>query len=140
MSNLIVLIGVVNLYIDCLLIKLNVVQLAIKQLTNWRKLIMLKQLDQIKSLQDQLVAMETKEIRKYLEVKKTIDALRSEVRKEMTSQLIIKPNGFGIPIVYAPSIPIISTMLFNPSLSSEWIRWYKVTIFKHPIITIAKSK
>jgi hypothetical protein len=57
----------------------------------------MKPLDKIKSLQDQLVAMETKEIRKYLEVKKTIDALRSEVRKEMTSQLIIKPNGFGIP-------------------------------------------
>ena len=37
MSNLIVLIGVINLYIDCLLIKLNVVQLAIKQLTIWRK-------------------------------------------------------------------------------------------------------
>ena len=37
MSNLIVLIGVVNLCIDCLLIKLNVVQLAIKQLTKWRK-------------------------------------------------------------------------------------------------------
>ena len=58
---------------------------------------MLKQLDQIKSLQDQLVAMETKEVREYLEVKKTIDDLRSEVRKEITSQLIIKPNGFGIP-------------------------------------------
>ena len=57
----------------------------------------MKQLDKIKSLQDQLVAMETKEVREYLEVKKTIDALRSEVRKEMTSQLIIKPNGFGIP-------------------------------------------
>jgi len=37
MSNLIVLIGVVNLCIDCLLIKLNIVQLAIKQLTKWRK-------------------------------------------------------------------------------------------------------
>ena len=57
----------------------------------------MKQLDKIKSLQDQLVEMETKEIREYLEVKKTIDALRGEVKKEMTSQLIIKPNGFGIP-------------------------------------------
>ena len=37
MSNLIVLIGVVNLCIDCLLIKLNVVQLAIKQLIKRRK-------------------------------------------------------------------------------------------------------
>jgi len=37
MSNLIILIGVINLCIDCLSIKLNVVQLAIKQLTKWRK-------------------------------------------------------------------------------------------------------
>jgi hypothetical protein len=37
MSNLIVLIGVVNLCIDCLLIKLIVNQLAIKQLKKWRK-------------------------------------------------------------------------------------------------------
>ena len=34
---------------------------------------------------------------RIIEVKKTIDALRGEVKKEMTSQLIIKPNGFGIP-------------------------------------------
>ena len=37
MSNLIMLISVINLYIDCLLIKLIVDQLAIKQLTKWRK-------------------------------------------------------------------------------------------------------
>jgi len=37
MSNLIMLISVINLFIDCLLIKLIVDQLAIKQLTKWRK-------------------------------------------------------------------------------------------------------
>ena len=37
MSNLIILISVINLYIDCLLIKLIVNQLAIKQLIKWRK-------------------------------------------------------------------------------------------------------
>jgi hypothetical protein len=37
MSNLIMLISVINLYIDCLLIKLIVNQLAIKQLIKWRK-------------------------------------------------------------------------------------------------------
>ena len=37
MSNLIMLISVINLCIDCLLIKLIVNQLAIKQLIKWRK-------------------------------------------------------------------------------------------------------
>jgi len=37
MSNLIMLISVINLCIDCLFIKLIVNQLAIKQLIKWRK-------------------------------------------------------------------------------------------------------
>tara|TARA_B100000902_G_scaffold85107_1_gene89466 strand:- start:182 stop:532 length:351 start_codon:yes stop_codon:yes gene_type:complete len=57
----------------------------------------MKQVDKLKSLQDKLVAMETKEVREYLEVKKTIDALRSSIKKEMVDQVIIKPNGIGIP-------------------------------------------
>ncbi len=57
----------------------------------------MKQVDKLRSLQNKLVAMETKQVREYLEVKKTIDALRSSIKKKMADEVIIKPNGIGIP-------------------------------------------
>ena len=57
---------------------------------------MLKQLDTIKSLQDNLVALSQEpKVIAYLETKKTIDYLKSTIRKAMIEHLIIKPNGFG---------------------------------------------
>jgi len=63
---------------------------------------LMKQLDQLKSLQSALKTLETQEVRDYLECKRMIDALRSEVRKDVCSQLILKPNGFGIPRTFKP--------------------------------------
>ena len=62
----------------------------------------MKQLDQLKSLQSALKTLETQEVRDYLECKRMIDALRSEVRKDVCNQLIVKPNGFGIPRTFKP--------------------------------------
>jgi len=62
----------------------------------------MKQLDQLKSLQSALKTLETQEVRDYLECKRMIDALRSEVRKDVCSQLILKDNGFGIPRTFKP--------------------------------------
>jgi len=68
---------------------------AIKLLTIWRNLVM-KQLDTIKSLQDNLVALSQEpKVIAYLETKKTIDSLKSTIRKSMIEHLIVKPNGFG---------------------------------------------
>ena len=74
---------------------LNLCSVAIKLLTIWRKLVM-KQLDTIKSLQDNLVALSQEpKVIAYLETKKTIDSLKSTIRKAMIEHFIIKPNGFG---------------------------------------------
>jgi len=68
---------------------------AIKQLTIGENLVM-KQLDTIKSLQDNLVALSQEpKVIAYLETKKTIDSLKSTIRKAMIEHFIIKPNGFG---------------------------------------------
>jgi len=110
MSNLIVLIGVVNLCIDCLLIKLNVVQLVSKY-PNDRRLnfleirLMLKQLDQIKKLQDQLEVLGgVPEVKEFLEINKMVSSLRSSVRNEILNHLISKKNGFGVRQTLKPFI------------------------------------
>ena len=57
---------------------------------------MLKQLDTIKSLQDKLVGLSQEpKVIAYLETKKTMDSLKSTIRKAMIEHFIIKPNGFG---------------------------------------------
>jgi len=81
-----------NMYINLYTERSSV---AIKLLTIWRKLVM-KQLDTIKSLQDNLVALSQEpKVIAYLETKKTIDSLKSTIRKAMIEHFIIKPNGFG---------------------------------------------
>ena len=57
---------------------------------------MLKQLDTIKSLQDNLVALSQEpKVIAYLETKKTIDSLKSTIKKSIIDHMIVKPNGFG---------------------------------------------
>jgi len=57
---------------------------------------MIKQLDTIKSLQDYLVALSLEpKVIAYLETKKTIDSLKSTIKKSITEHMIVKPNGFG---------------------------------------------
>ena len=57
----------------------------------------MKQLDKLKSLQSALKTMETQEVRDYLECKRMINALKAEVKNSVVNELIIKPQGFGIP-------------------------------------------
>ena len=50
---------------------------------------MLKQLDQIKKLQDQLEVLgEVSEVREFLEINKMVSSLRSSVRNEILNHLI----------------------------------------------------
>ena len=71
---------------------------------------MLKQLDQIKKLQDQLEVLgEVPEVREFLEINKMVSSLRSSVRNEILnhmilSHLIVKPNGFGVRQTLKPFI------------------------------------
>tara|TARA_R110000765_G_scaffold60126_1_gene116327 strand:+ start:165 stop:518 length:354 start_codon:yes stop_codon:yes gene_type:complete len=56
----------------------------------------MKQLDTIKSLQDYLVALSLEpKVIAYLETKKTIDSLKSTIKKSIIDHMIVKPNCFG---------------------------------------------
>ena len=56
----------------------------------------MKQLDTIKSLQDNLVALSQEpNVIAYLETKKTIDSLKSTIKKSFVEHLIIKDDKFG---------------------------------------------
>ena len=58
---------------------------------------MLKQLDQIKKLQDQLEVLgEVPQVREFLEINKMISSLRSSVRNEILNHMILKDNGLGV--------------------------------------------
>ena len=66
-------------------------------MTKWRKLIMLKQLDQYRKIQQRLESMEmSKEIRDYLELKNTWNSLKSSLRQEPNVHVFAKQNGLGI--------------------------------------------
>ena len=66
-------------------------------MTKWRKLIMLKQLDQYRKIQQRLESMEmSKEIRDYLELKNTWNSLRGSLRQEPNAHVFAKENGLGI--------------------------------------------
>ena len=57
---------------------------------------MLKQLDTIKSLQDNLVALsQDPKVIAYLETKKTMDSLKSIIKKSITEHMIVRPDCFG---------------------------------------------
>ena len=58
----------------------------------------MKQLDQIKKLTQLKAKLSCSEdVRKYIEVERELNSLKSVVRGEIVSNLIIKPSGFGIP-------------------------------------------
>ena len=66
---------------------------------------MLKQLDQIKKLQDQLEVLgEVPEVREFLEINKMLSSLRLSVRNEILNHLISKKNGFGVRQTFKPFI------------------------------------
>ena len=66
---------------------------------------MLKQLDQIKKLQDQLEVLgEVPEVREFLEINKMITSLRSSVRNEILNHMILKDNGLGVRKTLTPFI------------------------------------
>jgi len=57
----------------------------------------MKQLDQIKKLQDQLEVLgEVPQVREFLEINKMISSLRSSVRNEILNHMILKDNGLGV--------------------------------------------
>ena len=57
---------------------------------------MIKQLDTIKSLQDYLVALShDSKVIAYFETKKTIDALKSTVKKSIIDHMIVRTDCFG---------------------------------------------
>jgi len=57
---------------------------------------MLKQLDTIGILQNKLVVLShNPQVIEYLETKKTVDSLKSIVKKSIIEHMIVKPNGFG---------------------------------------------
>ena len=56
-----------------------------------------KRIDQLKKLQDQLADLKwSKEVSTYLELSNTISSLRGAIKRDTTSHIIIKPNGFGV--------------------------------------------
>ena len=58
---------------------------------------MLKQLDQIKKLDKKLQALgQNPIVKEFVEINKTISDLRSSIRSEMISHLILKDNGLGV--------------------------------------------
>ena len=58
----------------------------------------MKKLDQIKQLtQHHLKLSRTEEVRDFLECDKILNQLKSEVRREINSNLIMKDQGFGVP-------------------------------------------
>ena len=64
---------------------------------NLEKLFM-KKLDQINQLtQHQLKLSRTQEVRDFLECDKILKQLKSEVRREINNNLIMKDQGFGVP-------------------------------------------
>ena len=66
---------------------------------------MLKQLDQIKKLQDQLEVLgDVPEVREFLEINKMISSLRSSVRNEILNHMILKDNGLGVRKTLTPFI------------------------------------
>mgnify|MGYP000023512364 FL=1 len=66
---------------------------------------MLKQLDQIKKLQDQLEVLgEVPQVREFLEINKMISSLRSSVRNEILNHMILKDNGLGVRKTLTPFI------------------------------------
>ena len=66
---------------------------------------MLKQLDQIKKLQDQLEVLgEVPEVSEFLEINKMLSSLRLSVRNEILNHLISKKNGFGVRQTFKPFI------------------------------------
>jgi len=63
----------------------------------------MKQLDSIKKLTELKAELSySEDVKKYIEVEKELNSLRSVVRKEIASNLIIKPQGFGIPRTFRP--------------------------------------
>ena len=58
----------------------------------------MKKLDQINQLtQHQLKLSRTQEVRDFLECDKILKQLKSEVRREINNNLIMKDHGFGVP-------------------------------------------
>ena len=58
----------------------------------------MKKLDQIKQLtQHHLKLSRTEEVRDFLECDKILKQLKSEVRREINNNLIMKDQGFGVP-------------------------------------------
>ena len=58
----------------------------------------MKKLDQINQLtQHQLKLSRTQEVRDFLECDKILKQLKSEVRREINNNLIMKNQGFGVP-------------------------------------------
>ena len=59
---------------------------------------MFKQLDQIKKLTQLKAELSySEDVKNYIEAEKQLNSLKSVVRGEIASNLIIKPSGFGIP-------------------------------------------
>tara|TARA_R100000781_G_scaffold101400_1_gene64897 strand:+ start:190 stop:549 length:360 start_codon:yes stop_codon:yes gene_type:complete len=66
---------------------------------------MLKQLDQIKSLDEKLRALgEVPEVKEFLEINKMVSSLRASVRNEILNHLILKDNGLGVRQTLKPFI------------------------------------
>ena len=58
----------------------------------------MKKLDQINQLtQHQLKLSRTQEVKDFLECDKILKQLKSEVRREINNNLIMKNQGFGVP-------------------------------------------
>ena len=58
----------------------------------------MRKLDQIKKLtQRHLKLSRTEEVRDFVECDKILKQLKSEVRREINSNLIMKDQGFGVP-------------------------------------------
>ena len=78
---------------------------------------MLKQLDQIKKLDKKLQALgQVPEVKEFVEINKTISDLRSTIRKEIISHLILKDNGLGVRQTLKP---FIEDNIVNAHLSKD---------------------
>jgi len=77
----------------------------------------MKQLDTIKSLQDDLVALsQDPNVIVYLEIKKTIDSLKSTIKKSFVEHLIIKDDKFG---QRATLKPFEEVAMLNSNMSKD---------------------
>ena len=74
---------------------------------------MQKQLDYIKKLENEILALETKpDVKAYLEKKKLRDQLKALIKKYILSHLLVRPENFGFRKSF-------NGLLTNPYISDD---------------------